>query len=190
MAVQNNGQPVGPIVFTDDKPGKRVFVGPNAPINPIDGDLWFDSDVFNNAGKNFITGVLLTGSSSNLSVSFTEYKDVYIVFRGLQVSADATVNITLNGASTGYVPGTSSLFSIANLKSGISTNHLSLEIPDVQTTSFFRWATLEGVYTNASNAVTVVNSKAASTEIAALTTITIAASTGTLSGTALVYGVN
>ena len=190
MAVQNNGQPVGPIVFTDDKPGKRIFVGPNTPSNPTDGDIWFDSDVFNNAGKNFITGVLLTGASNNLSVSFTEYKDVYIVFRGLQVSVNATVNITLNEQVTGYVPGPATLFSIENLKSGITTNHFSLEIPDVQTTSFFRWATLEGVYTNASNAVTLVNSKAAFTQTSALTTITIDVSTGVLSGTALVYGVN
>lgn len=190
MAVQNNGQPVGPIVFTDDKPGKKIYIGPNTPPNPMDGDIWLDSDVFNNAGKNFITGVGLTGASVNLSTIFTEYKDVYVVFRGLQVSADANVNITLNGASTGYVPGPSSLFSIANVKAGVTTNHISLEIPDIQTTSFFRWASLEGVYTNASNAVTVLNSKAAFTDIASLTSITIAASTGTLSGTALVYGVN
>ena len=103
MAVQNNGQPVGPIVFTDDKPGKRIFVGPNTPSNPTDGDIWFDSDVFNNAGKNFITGVLLTGASNNLSVSFTEYKDVYIVFRGLQVSVNAAFEFTSVTAFDAFV---------------------------------------------------------------------------------------
>lgn len=190
MAVQNNGQPVGPIVFTDDKPGKRVFVGPNAPANPIDGDVWFDSDIFNNAGKNLISGQGLTGSSTALSVTATEYKDYFFVFRGLAVSADATVTITLNGATTGYVPGTSALFSIANVKSGVTTNHLSIVLPDIQTVDYLRWARIEGAYTNASNSVVILDEVSAFTNTAALNTFTVTASTGTLSGTVLVYGVN
>ena len=190
MAVHNNGQPVGPIVFTDDKPGKRIFIGPNTPSNPTDGDVWFDSDIFNNAGKNFISGQTLTGSSVSLSVTATEYKDYFFVFRGLGVSADATVTITLNGANTGYVPGTSSLFSIANVKSGTTSNHFSIELPDVQNTGLLRWATIEGAYTNASNSVVILDSVSAFTNTAALSTFNITASTGSLSGTVLVYGVN
>lgn len=190
MAVQNNGQPVGPVVFTDDKVGKRIFVGPNTPANPVDGDVWFDSDVFNNAGKNFISGVGLTGSSTTLSISFTEYKDVFVVFRGLQTSADANVSITLNGNTTDYVPGPSALFTLPNVKSATATNHFSIDITDVQTTTLHRWAIIRGVYTNASNAVTLLNTASVFTNTAALSTMTITASTGTLSGTALIYGVN
>jgi hypothetical protein len=46
------------------------------------------------------------------------------------------------------------------------------------------------VYTNASDVVTVVDSTSAFKNTAALTTLTLTASSGTLSGTALVYGVN
>ncbi len=190
MAVQNNGQPVGPIVFTDDKPGKRIFVGPNTPSNPTDGDIWFDSDVFNNAGKNFISGVALTGSSVNLSVSFTEYKDIYVLFKNVAVSADATINITLNGNTTGYVPNASSLFSIANVRSAVTTNHWEITIPGVLSADTFKWAALKGVYTNVSNTVVVLNTVSAFSNTNTITTMAISASTGTLSGTALIYGVN
>jgi hypothetical protein len=60
----------------------------------------------------------------------------------------------------------------------------------VVTTDLFRWASLTGVYTNASDVVTVVDSTSAFKNTAALTTLTLTASSGTLSGTALVYGVN
>ena len=104
MAVQNNGQPVGPLQFTDDRRGKRVFVGPNTPASPIDGDVWIDSDVLNNAGKNLISSVSLTGASVDLSI-LTLYKDLYVVFRGVRPSVNATVNITLNDDVTNYSTG-------------------------------------------------------------------------------------
>lgn len=189
MAVQNNGQPVGPVVFTDDKPGKRIFIGPNTPTSPVEGDIWFDADALNNAGKNLISTVSLTGSSRDLSI-ISEYKDLYVVFRGVQPSANATVTLTLNDDVTNYASGTA-LFSIANVKSGVTTNHWSVEIIDTQDTTSFAWGYLKGVYTNASNAVSLLDSTNAFTQTGALTKLTISLSTGTFSGgTALVYGVN
>jgi len=190
MAIQNNGQPQTGIIFTDDKPGRRVFIGPNTPTGIVEVDIWLDADAFNNAGKNFISGVALTGSSANVSISFTAYKDVYILFRNLAVSSNGNITFTLNGNTTDYAPTASSLFSLSNVKTGITTNHLEIEIPDVVTTDLFRWASLTGVYTNTSDVATVVDTTSAFKNTAALTTLTLTASSGTLSGTALVYGVN
>lgn len=189
MAVQNNGQPLGPLQFTDDRQGKRIFVGPNTPGSPIDGDVWIDSDALNNAGKNLISTVNLTGSSADLSI-LNLYKDLYVVFRGVQPSANATVNITLNDDTTNYSSG-SALFSILNVKSGVTTNHWTVDIVDTQDTASFSWGYLKGVYTNNSNAVTILDETKVYTQTAALTKMTISLSTGTFSGgTALVYGVN
>lgn len=189
MAVQNNGQPLGPISFTDEYAGKRVFIGANQPTNPTDGDIWIDSDTQNNAGKNLISSTSLTGSTVNISVT-SAYKDLYIVFRGVRPSATANLTMTLNSNSTNYQTGTS-LFSIANLSSSATTNHWALEIVDVTDSTSFAWATLQGVYTNSSSAVTMISSSNAFTLAAAITTLTLSLSTGTFSGgTALVYGVN
>lgn len=190
MAVQNNGQPVGPIFFTDEYSGKRVFIGANQPTNPTDGDIWIDSDVLNNAGKNLISEVSLAGNASrNLSI-ISLYKDVYVVFRGVQTSANATVNITLNGDTTNYASGTA-LFSIPNVKSGVTTNHFTVDIVDTQDNTTFAWGYLKGVYTNNSNVVTILDTTNAYTQTTALSQLTISTSTGTFTGgTALVYGVN
>jgi len=189
MAVQSNGQPVGPISFTDELPGKRIFIGQNSPTNPTSGDLWLDSDIFNNAGKNFISGVGLVGSSTNLSISSPLYKDVFVVFRNVRSSSDADITITLNGSVTGYTPGPTALFTISNVKTGVTTNHWSIEIPDVEAEAF-KWARIEGSFTNGSNSVTILNSVASYNFSNTLTTMTVSASAGTLSGTALIYGVN
>lgn len=189
MAVQNNGQPVGPLQFTDDRKGKRIFVGPNTPASPIDGDVWIDSDALNNAGKNLISTVTLTGSSADLSI-LNLYKDLYVVFRGVQPSANATVNITVNDDTTNYSSG-SALFSIPNVKSGVTTNHWTVDIVDTQDTASFAWGYLKGVYTNNSSVVTLLDDTKAYTQTSALTKMTISLSTGTFSGgTVLVYGVN
>jgi predicted transcriptional regulator len=112
------------------------------------------------------------------------------VFRGVQTSANATVNITLNDNTSNYATG-SALFSVANVKSAVTTNHWSLEIVDTQDTASFAWGYLKGVYTNASNVVTILDSTNAYTQTTALTKMTISVSTGTFTGgTALVYGVN
>ena len=60
MAVQLNGQEVGPIKFTDNKPGKTVHVGLSAPANPVDGDVWIYADALNNAGKNCLKTIDLS----------------------------------------------------------------------------------------------------------------------------------
>ena len=82
MAIQLNGQEIGPIKFTDDKPGKTIHVGPATPVNPVDGDVWIDSDALNNAGKNLLQTVDLStgGSSKTLNVS-SSYKDVESIIR-------------------------------------------------------------------------------------------------------------
>jgi hypothetical protein len=189
MAVSNNGQPVGPIQFTDDKAGKHVFIGPNTPTTPTDGDIWMDSDIFNNAGQNLISTTSLSGSSKDISV-LSIYKDIRVVFRGVQPSANATVNIVLNDDITNYATGTA-LFTVPLFKSGVTTNHMVLDILDTQDGASFTWGYLKGVYTNSSNAITVIDSTGVYTQTTALTKITISLSTGTFSGgTALVYGVN
>ena len=86
MAVQINGQELGPIKFTDNKAGKTIHVGPDTPVNPVDGDVWIDSDALNNAGKNLIQSIPLTsGSTKSFTVS-SDYKDVEIIIRNLELS--------------------------------------------------------------------------------------------------------
>lgn len=190
MAVKINGQNEGPIKFTDDKAGKSVFIGPNNPVNPTDGDIWVDSDILNNAGKNLVASVALSGAPSiNLSI-ISDYKDLYVVFRGVQTSVDSVVKLILNNNSLNYAVGTS-LFEIVNYKGAVSTNHFSVEIIDTQDTSSFAWGYLKGVYTNSSSVVTILDSTNAFTQAAALTNLTIQTTAGTFTGgTALVYGVN
>ena len=194
MAVQSNGQPVGPISFTDDFAGKRVFIGENTPSNPTNGDIWVDSDIFNNAGKNLIASVPLTGVSfRDLSVS-PIYKDVFVVFRGINPSVTADLIITLNGQTTGYFEAnqaTNQLIEVTSLKAGNTTSHFSLEIIDTQDTTSFSWAYFKGIYTTAADAPTFVTKNSSFLNIAAISTIRVALSTGAFSGgTALVYGVN
>ena len=190
MAVSNNGQQVGPIQFTDDKAGKRIFVGPNTPTSPTDGDVWLDSDIYNNAGQNLISTSSLAGLASKDVSVLSAYKDIRLVFRGLNPSTDATVNITVNDDVTNYASGTS-MYSIASVKSGITTNHMVLDIPDTQDPDSFTWGYLKGVYTNSSNALTIVDSTGVYTQTTALNKVTVSLSTGTFtSGSVLVYGVN
>ena len=189
MASASNGQPVSAINFTDNLPGNRIFIGATAPSYPTNGDVWLDSDIYNNAGQNLISTVALSGASKDISV-LSLYKNMRVVFRGVQPSANADVKITVNDDVTNYLGGTS-LYSIAGVKSGVTTNHMVLDILDTQDSSSFSWGYLKGFYTNASNVVTVVDSTGVYTQTSALNKITISLSTGTFSGgTALVYGVN
>lgn len=190
MAVSNNGQQIGPIQFTDDRAGKRIFVGPNTPTNPTDGDVWMDSDILNNAGQNLISTVSLAGSSSKDLSVLSLYKDIRVVFRGVQPSANATVSITVNDDVVSYASG-SAMFSLTSFKSGVTTNHMVLDIVDTQDTNSFTWGYLKGIYTNNSNALTIIDSTGVYTQITSLSKITISVSTGTFTGgTVLVYGVN
>jgi hypothetical protein len=189
MASASNGQPISAINFTDNLPGNRIFIGATAPSYPTNGDVWLDSDIYNNAGQNLISTVALSGSSKDISV-LSLYKNMRIVFRGLQPSATADVKITVNDDNVNYATGTA-LYTVPNFKSGVTTNHMVLDILDTQDIASFSWGYLKGVYTNSSNAVTVVDSTGVYTQATALNKITISLSTGTFSGgTALVYGVN
>lgn len=189
MAVSNNGQPQGPLQFTDSRPGTRLFVGPNTPTNPTDGDVWMDSDILNNAGQNLIATATLSGSSQDVSI-LSIYKDVRVVFRGVQPSVVANVLIRLNDDSTNYAGGTA-MYTVSSVKSGVTTNHMVLDIIDTQDTSSFTWGYLKGFYTNNSNVVTTIDSTGVYTQTNALTKLTVSLSTGTFAGgTILVYGVN
>jgi hypothetical protein len=189
MAVSNNGQPQGPIQFTDTRAGTRVFIGANTPTNPTDGDVWMDSDILNNAGQNLISTTTLTGSSQDISV-LSIYRDLRLVIRGVNPSANANLIIKVNDDSTNYTSGTS-LFSLASVKTAVSTNHLVLDILDTQDTTSFAWGHLRGIYTHSSSGNTTVDTISAYTQTNALTKVTLSLSTGTfLGGTVLVYGVN
>ena len=189
MAITNDGQPAGPIQFTDVQAGKRFFIGATTPGTPTDGDIWLDADVLNNAGQNLLVTTTLSGASTDISV-LSLYKNMRVVFRGVRPSADATVRITVNDDVTNYASGTA-MYSIAGVKSGITTNHMVLDILDTQDTTSFSWGYLKGFYTNSSSVVTTIDSTGIYTQTTALSKITISLSTGTFSGgTALVYGVN
>ncbi len=191
MAITNNGQPQGPIQFTDSRPGGRIFIGPNTPSNPTDGDVWLDSDILNNAGKNLLSTVSLNLATTKDLPIVSEYKDLHIVFRGVQTSANATINITVNGDNVNYAGGATAMFSIPNFKSGVTTNHMTLEIIDTQDAASFSWGYLKGFFTNTTSNVTIIDQTGVYTQTAALNKVSISVSTGTFTGgTALVYGVN
>jgi hypothetical protein len=162
-------------------------------------------NLFSNVGNMTFSddAILRSGSTSGDTVNFSTYENdtgttrtlmqlvsgdiPYLLLSG---SANATVNITVNDDLTNYATGTA-LFTVPLVKSGVTTNHMVLDILDTQDTASFTWGTLEGVFTNSSSAVTVVDLKGVYTQTTDLTKITISLSTGTFSGgTALVYGVN
>lgn len=191
MAIQQNGQPSAPLVFLDNKPGTRVFIGEATPAGMVEGDIWLDSDVLNNAGKNLISiNSLTSGSTFNLPIVTDAYKDLYISFRGVSLSTNATLFINVNNNNTNYVTG-ATLFTVSNVKSATTTNHWIVEVPDFKATSVFSFARLRGVYTNASNAVVNLSADNAFTLVDAISSVQISLSTGTFTGgSVLVYGVN
>lgn len=191
MAIQQNGQPASQLVFVDNKPGTRIFVGETAPVGMVEGDIWLDSDALNNAGKNLISvNSLTTGSTFNIPVVTDAYKDLYIAFRGLNVSATASLFINVNNNNTNYTVG-SNLFTISNLKSATTTNHWTVEIPDFKATNVFSFACLKGVYTNSSNSTVILYSHNSFNLVDNISSIQLSLSTGTFtSGSVLLYGVN
>jgi len=197
MAIQLNGQEVGPIKFTDDKPGKTIHVGPGTPTNPVDGDVWIDSDALNNAGKNLIQSVPLTsGSTKSFTVS-SDYKDVEIIIRNLELSANASMTVRLNGdIASNYVDSagtaSSSLFLLDSIKGNVTTGIARITIPDAVSNTTSKVAHIQALYTSsANNLPKLFLSWTGYVPITALTSVNIALSTGTfVSGTALVYGVN
>ena len=197
MAIQVNGQNVGPIKFTDDRAGKTVHVGPSTPPNPVDGDVWIDSDALNNAGKNLISSTALTsGSTKTIAVS-ADYKDLYVVIRGMTVTASASLSIRLNGDSGAnyYDSGGNpfnSLFTLNSIKPAITTNALHLNINDTQDSVSHMLGTVQATYTSSVNNLPLVFlSTGLWGATAALTSVVLTLSTGAFSGgTLLVYGAN
>jgi len=197
MAVQLNGQEVGPVKFTDDKPGKTLHVGLVNPTNPVDGDLWIDSDALNNAGKNLIQTIdANTGTDSITFAVSPEYKDLHVVLRGLSNTLGGTVLIRTNGATTGYLNAggvaTNAFFTVPFLKASVSVNQLQFTIYDAQHSASSMWGRLEGFYADSvSNLTSYVEIMGGQAPGVAVSSINISTIAGTFNGgTILVYGVN
>jgi hypothetical protein len=197
MAIQLNGQEVGPVKFTDDKPGKTLHVGLVNPTNPVDGDLWIDSDALNNAGKNLIQTIdANTGTDSITFAVSPEYKDLHVVLRGLSNTLGGTVLIRTNGATTGYLNAggvaTNAFFTVPFLKASVSVNQLQFTIYDAQHSASSMWGRLEGFYadsvSNLTSYVEIMGGQAPGVAVSSINISTIAGNFN--GGTILVYGVN
>ena len=199
MAVQINGQEVGPIKFTDSLAGKTVHIGQASPVNPVDGDIWIDADALNNAGKNLIQTIDLTSGSTKSCTVSSDYKDVEIIIRGLNISTNASLFVRINGDLTSsYIDSAglpqTSMFILDSVKSGVTTAHVKLNVVDVNSTTTSKTADIRAVYTSSStNIPRLFLSWGAYTPatISPITSVTLTLSTGTfVGGTVLVYGVN
>jgi hypothetical protein len=202
MAVQINGQDVGPIKFTDDRPGKTLHVGLTAPLNPVDGDVWMDSDALNNAGKNLIQTIdLATGGSSKTCNISSDYKDAEIIIRGLNTSVDASLIVRVNGDLTSAyldalntVPGAlnTSLFTVDAVNSGATNGFLKINIFDTTNTTTYKLAKIEGSYVSSvTNVPRLLTNSSSYLPTGAVTAVNLSLSAGAfVGGTVLVYGVN
>jgi hypothetical protein len=197
MAIQINGQETGPVKFTDDKPGKTVHIGLASPSNPVDGDLWIDSDSLNNAGKNLLQTIDANTGTDNINFSVSsEYKDVHVVLRGLSTTIGGTVLIRTNTLTTGYLNSggvpSNAFFTVPFLKASVNINHLQFTIYDAQHSNAATWGRLEGFYVDSvSNLTSYVEIIGALVPGAPITAMSISALAGNFNGgTILVYGVN
>lgn len=197
MAIRLNGQDVGAIQFTDNRPGKTIHIGPFLPASATDGDVWFDSDTQNNAGKNLLQTLNLAtivGRTVNLSIN-ADYKDAIIVVRGLVLSANADLSVTCNNDLVSYVDGTGTpatqVVRIANIRSAITTNKFTFKFEDIQDSQGYQLAISEGIYRNVANNITPFLLAGAWLQVQALSSIQLTISAGGFTaGTVLVYGVN
>ena len=198
MAVQLNGQEIGPIKFTDSKPGKTIHVGLASPINPVDGDVWIDSDALNNAGKNLIQSIdLSTGGTTKTCNVSSDYKDVEIIIRGLNISANASLIVRVNGDLTASYSDSlntvsNALFTVDSIKSGSTTGFVKINLYDTSNITTHKIGRIEGSYVGSSlslprlflNSSSYINTNL-------VTSITLTLSAGAFAGgTILVYGVN
>ena len=201
MAVQINGQELGPIKFTDSRAGRTIHVGPDNPINPVDGDVWIDSDALNNAGKNLIqTTDLSTGGSTKTCIVSPDYKEVEIVIRGLNISADASLFVRINGDITANyldalnTSGTLSnaLFTVDSVNSGSTNGFVKINVFDTTNTTTYKISTIEGSYVSSTTNLPKIISNSSSYLLTSLvTSVTLTLTAGTFDGgTVLVYGVN
>jgi hypothetical protein len=197
MAIRLNGQDVGAIQFTDNRPGKTIHIGPFLPTSATDGDVWFDSDTQNNAGKNLLQTLNLAtivGRTVNLSIN-ADYKDAYIVIRGLVLSANANLKVTCNNDNVSYTDASGAsatqIVEVPNIKSGITTNKFIFKFEDIQDNQGYQLGTVEGIYRNVSNNVLPIFFAGAWLQIQALASVQLTISAGGFTaGTVLVYGVN
>lgn len=197
MAIRLNGQDVGAIAFTDNRPGKTIHIGPFLPASAVDGDVWFDSDTQNNAGKNLLQTLNLAtivGRNVNLSVN-ADYKDLYIVIRGLVLSADGDLLLRCNNDVTSYIDGAGNqateIIKIAAIKSGITTNKYSFTFEDTQDSQGFTTCLAQGVYRAANNAVTPILRAGVWLQVQPISSVQLTITAGGFAaGTVLVYGVN
>jgi len=197
MAIKLNGVDVGSVQFTDNRPGKTIHIGPFLPASAVDGDVWFDSDTQNNAGKNLlqtINAATIVGRTITISIN-ADYKDTHIILRNFNISANADLSVTLNNDNVSYVDGSGTpatqILKISNIKSGITTNKFTFKFEDVQDDQGYQLGIAEGVYRNASNNVTPFLLAGAWLQIQPISSIKLTISAGGFaSGTVLVYGVN
>lgn len=201
MAIQVNGQHVGPIKFTDGRAGTTIHIGPSTPINPVDGDVWIDSDVLNNAGKNLVQTIdLSTGGSTKTCIVSSEYKDLEIVIRGLNISAAASLLVRINGDITGsYLDALSTnsvlsnaLFTVDNVKSGSTNGFVKINVFDTTNTTTYKLSTVEGSYVSSvTNLPKIISNSSSYLPTSLVTSVTLTLTAGTFAGGAvLVYGVN
>ena len=187
MAITNNGQPQGPIQFTDATTGSRIFIGGTTPTTPAPGDIWIDSDLQNNAGKNAISETVLSTNAVSLVVP-SSYKDLCLVLKNVLVSTAADLVVKLNADSANYVSG-SALHTVSNLKVA-GSNLIIITIQETQAATP-KTSRIEGVYFTNSNVATTLNAVNGYTQTSPISTINLSTSAGTFSGgTATVYGVN
>lgn len=197
MSIRLNGQEVGAIKFTDDRPGKTIHIGPFLPASAADGDVWFDSDTQNNAGKNLLQTLNLAtivGRTVSLSVN-ADYKDLYIVIRGLVLSADGDLLVRCNNDVVSYIDGSgvaaTEIIRLAAIKSGITTNKFSFTFEDTQDNQGFTTCLAQGVYRTVTNTITPVLRAGVWLQVQPISSIQLTITTGGFTaGTVLVYGVN
>ena len=197
MAIRLNGQDVGAITFTDNRPGKTIHIGPFLPTSATDGDVWIDSDTQNNAGKNLLQTLNLAtivGRTVNLSIN-ADYKDAYIVVRNLVLSANASLKVTCNNDNVSYTDASGAsatqIVEVPNIKSGITTNKFIFKFEDIQDNQGYQLGTVEGIYRNAANNVIPIFFAGAWLQIQPLSSVQLTISAGGFTaGTVLVYGVN
>jgi hypothetical protein len=200
MAVQLNGQDVGPIKFTDSRPGKTIHVGLASPLNPVDGDVWIDSDALNNAGKNLIQTInLSSGSTVTCNVS-SEYKDTEILIRGLNTSVDSSLLVRVNGdITTNYLDAlnaggalSNALFVVDSINSGSTNGFIKINVFDTTNTTTYKLSKIEGSYVSSVTNLPRFLSNSSSYLLTSLvSSITLTLTAGTFAGgTVLVYGVN
>lgn len=197
MSIKINGQDAGPIKFTDDRPGKTIHIGPYLPTTAADGDVWFDSDTQNNAGKNLLQTLNLAtivGRTVNLSVN-SDYKDLYIVIRGLVLSVDGNLKVRCNNDLVSYIDGlgnqATEIIEIAGIKAGITTNKYSFTFEDTQDTQGYTTCLAQGVYRAVNNSIVPVLRAGVWLQSQPISSVQLTITTGGFTaGTVLVYGVN